>query len=121
MITPTDLTEFKERLLLEKTELEAELARHGRSVDGDWQATPPGADNDDADFNVAANDVEEFETGIAILSELEARLVEVVSALAKIEANDGTYGVCETGGEEIEMARLVANPAAKTCKEHMND
>lgn len=120
MITPTDLTEFKERLLLEKTELEAELARHGRSVDGDWQATPPANDNDDADFNVAANDVEEFETGVAILSELEARLLEVTSALAKIEANDGTYGICETSGEEIEMARLVANPAAKTCKEHMN-
>lgn len=121
MITPTDLTEFKERLLLEKTELEAELARHGRSVDGDWQATAPATDNDDADPNVRANDVEQLETNIAILSELEVRLVEVLSALDKINANDGSYGICETSGEEIEMVRLVANPAAKTCKEHMND
>lgn len=121
MITPTDLTEFKERLFAEKIELETELARHGKEVDGDWQATPPVSDNDDPDYNVAANDVEEFETNISILSELEARLSEVTSALAKIEANDGTYGVCEVSGEEIEMARLVANPAAKTCKEHMDD
>ncbi len=119
MITPTDLTEFKERLLIEKTELEAELGRHGKSVDGDWQATSPAQDNEDADYNVQANDVEQFETNIAILSELESRLIEVISALAKIETANGTYGICETGGEEIEMARLVANPAAKTCKEHM--
>lgn len=121
MITETDLIEFKERLVIEKNELESELSRHGRSVNNDWQATPPSNDNDDPDYNVRANDVEQFETNIAILSELESRLGEVTRAIGKIEANDGTYSICEISGKEIEKDRLVANPAAKTCKEHMED
>ncbi len=33
---------------------------------------------------------------------------------------DGTYGVCTVSGEEIETERLEADPAAKTCKAHLN-
>jgi len=36
--------------------------------------------------------------------------------LKKIE--DGTYGICEVGGEEIPEDRLDANPSARTCIEH---
>ena len=37
--------------------------------------------------------------------------------LKKIE--DGKYGICESTGEQIPIARLEANPAAKTCMEHL--
>jgi RNA polymerase-binding transcription factor DksA len=33
---------------------------------------------------------------------------------------NGTYGVCEKSGKPIELDRLMANPAARTCKEMMN-
>ena len=32
----------------------------------------------------------------------------------------GTYGTCEVSGEQIEEDRLEADPAARTCKAHMN-
>ena len=31
----------------------------------------------------------------------------------------GTYGSCEISGEAIEVERLEANPAARTCKAHI--
>jgi Tfp pilus assembly PilM family ATPase len=48
----------------------------------------------------------------------EVGLQEVMTALTKIE--EGTYGTCEVSGDEIETDRLEANPAARTCKAHMN-
>jgi RNA polymerase-binding transcription factor DksA len=33
---------------------------------------------------------------------------------------EGKYGICKVCGEEIEEARLEANPAAETCKAHLN-
>ncbi len=50
---------------------------------------------------------------------LENRWNEVRAALKKIEA--GTYGICEISGEPIEEDRLEVNPAARTCKEHMDE
>jgi RNA polymerase-binding transcription factor DksA len=34
--------------------------------------------------------------------------------------DSGSYGKCEVCGKAIEADRLEANPAAPTCKEHMN-
>jgi RNA polymerase-binding transcription factor DksA len=46
-------------------------------------------------------------------------LNDVKGALTKIA--EGKFGMCETGGDHpIEADRLAANPAARTCKEHMN-
>ena len=44
--------------------------------------------------------------------------MEIDAALEKMEK--GTYGICEVCNKPIEEDRLEANPAAKTCKEHMN-
>ena len=63
--------------------------------------------------------MEEYQNNKAILNQLETRLNEVKSALEKIE-ND-KYGICEVSGVPIEIDRLEANPAARTCKAHMND
>jgi RNA polymerase-binding transcription factor DksA len=53
------------------------------------------------------------------VAELELRLKDINDALNKIERADGSYGKCETSGEMIEEDRLMANPAARTCKLHM--
>ena len=65
-----------------------------------------------------ADSIEQYDNNKAILEQLEIRLNEVKRALEKIE--NGTYGKCEVSGEDIELDRLEANPAAKTCKAHMN-
>ncbi|MCU1464082.1 MAG: hypothetical protein JWM72_10 [Actinomycetia bacterium] len=49
----------------------------------------------------------------AIVGSLREALLEVNTALGKLEA--GTYGQCETCGEDIADARLEAMPAARSC------
>lgn len=118
-----DTTHFKQKLEEEKKTLEQELASLGRknpSVEGDWDATPEtGTDNQDADDNVKADRYEDLEERSGIGAELEERLLNINRALKKI--TDGAYGVCEISGEHIEEDRLRANPAARTCKKHLND
>jgi RNA polymerase-binding transcription factor DksA len=48
---------------------------------------------------------------------LLARKNEIVAAIGRMDT--GTYGFCEECGEKIEEDRLEANPAAATCKLHM--
>ncbi len=72
---------------------------------------------DSADSNEVADNIEEFEENTAVLKELEIRYNDIKDALDKIEKNK--YGICEVSGEEIEEERLIANPAARTCKAHM--
>lgn len=109
---------MKERLEKERGELEVELSRHGRrDAAGSWQADAASDfETDPADANETADKMEELATNIPIVEELETRYKNVLIALKKIE--DGTYGVCENGGEKIPTARLEANPAARTCIEH---
>jgi RNA polymerase-binding transcription factor DksA len=86
---------------------------------GEWDATGKDLDvtTPMADRNEAADQLEELVERQGETSTLQARRNEVKDALAKIAA--GTYGTCEIGGETIEEDRLEANPAAKTCKAHM--
>jgi RNA polymerase-binding transcription factor DksA len=49
----------------------------------------------------------------AIAGTLADSLREVEDALGKLEA--GTYGACESCGQEIAPARLEAKPAARLC------
>lgn len=113
---------FKQKLLEEKARLESELASIGRinpDNPNDWEAVPVDAGERESDPNDRADQVEDYETNTAILKQLEIQHTDVIDALAKIEA--GTYGVCEVSGHPIEEGRLNANPAARTCMEHMND
>lgn len=115
-----DTAKYKAKLETELAELTAELKSlgiHNPQVPSDWQATPSGVGVNEADPNVGADRVEDWDERRATLSNLEGRYNDVVRALEKIEA--GTYGVCEISGEAIEEDRLEVNPAARTCKAHM--
>lgn len=115
----TDFSKYKEKLADEKIVLERELASVGRvnpSNPNDWEATPVDMEQE-ADPNDTATLIEDADESAGILNELEIRYNEVLDALARIEK--GTYGVCSVGGEEIEPARLHADPAARTCKKHL--
>ena len=120
-MTRIDTQHFKQKLEEEKATLERELEHIGRknpSNPKDWEAKPDEPDvAKTADPNEAADRIESFEENSAVLKELETRYNNVLRALKKIE--DGTYGICEVSKQPIEPKRLEANPAARTCTEHM--
>jgi RNA polymerase-binding transcription factor DksA len=114
-----ELMSWQSKLLAEKKELEAELGTIGRrdpAHPGEWEAAPI-SDRDDSTRDDVADNLEEMDEREEIESSLEKRLKQVDAALARVEG--GTYGVCEVGGEAIEHDRLEANPAATTCKAHL--
>ncbi len=116
-----DTARFKEKLEAEKKLLEGELRSVGRvnpRNPRDWEATPASIDVVSADKTEVAEQMEEFEERSSVEVELENKLRSITRALDKIKS--GTYGVCEIGGEPIEKERLEANPAAATCKKHLN-
>jgi DnaK suppressor protein len=123
MNSQIDINYFREKLLKEKSLLEAELKGIGvqnPKNDDDWTARQTYDDDSiKADSNEVADKIDSYETNEGILSNLETQLIDVNDALEKIEK--GTYGICEKSGHLIEHDRLEANPSARTCKEHMND
>lgn len=115
----TDTNNAQSLLSEEKARLEGELATVGRrnpSNPADWEAVP-GETGLEADPNDTADQMESYGENAAILKDLENRYNDVLAALTRIE--NGTYGVCVEGGEEIESDRLAADLAAATCKAHM--
>lgn len=116
-----DTNYFKTKLEAELALVETELRDVGQknpNTKGDWEATPPKEfETDNADENETADKIEEYEENAAVLKELETKYNDIKSALDKIVG--GTYGICEVSGEPIEADRLEANPAARTCKNHM--
>ncbi|MBI2065474.1 MAG: TraR/DksA C4-type zinc finger protein [Candidatus Zambryskibacteria bacterium] len=111
---------FKNKLETEKKLLEKELEKVGRrNPDNllDWEAIPADKESSQADENVAADKIEGYEENVAIVNTLETRYQDIKDALDKIK--QGTYGLCEVSGEEIEIERLEANPSARTCKLHI--
>ncbi len=114
-----DIEQFKKKLVIEKSELEQELASIGQkdpNIKGVWDATTSGMEVDNADENEVADKLEEYESNNNILSQLDNQLNDVNSALFKIEK--GTYGLCEKCNKPIEKDRLEANPSAKISIKH---
>lgn len=115
-----DIKNFKEKLEKELESLEKELsevARRNPDSPTDWEAIPAERDASQADDNTVADSVDDYEDNNAIVNQLEPKYRDVLDALDKI--TKGTYGLCEVCGKEIELERLEANPAARTCREHM--
>ncbi len=110
-LDPTIVAELKENLQSEKERLEQELSRFAKSTGtpGNYETriTDMGTDPDEN-----ASEVEEYVDNLGLEQNLEGQLKDVADALAKIEA--GTYGVCESTGQEIPLDRLRAYPAART-------
>ena len=116
-----DYKHFKNKLETERKLLEEELEKVGRKNPdnpSDWEAAPAERDSSQADENTVADSIEGYEENLVIVNTLEARYRDLKSGLDKIE--HGTYGLCQICGKEIELDRLEANPAARTCKEHID-
>jgi RNA polymerase-binding transcription factor DksA len=116
-----DIAFFKEQLEADLAVITKELSSLGiRNPENreDWIATPQDV-QDEADSDLVADQNEDWEERQATLAALETQYNDIQRALQKIEK--GTYGICEISGEEIEEARLNANPAARTSMAHMDD
>jgi DnaK suppressor protein len=122
-MNPEKLSYFKSKLEAEAAEIEGELSKIAKkdpTQKENWDATPGGIDTLSplADSNEAADQIEELSQNDMVTDALEIRHRQIKAALAKMA--EGTYGTCEISGEQIEEDRLQANPAARTCKEHMS-
>ena len=116
------IQQYKEALLAEKAEIISELSRSAMqdSENPDiWLAKGSDINERAVDPNEFADNIEEDLTNDGIVKNLSTRLMDVNDALGKIE--NGGFGKCEVGGEIIEEGRLEANPAARTCTEHMSE
>lgn len=118
-----NIENLKGKLLEEKDILEKELGQLGIKdpKTGDWGAVLSEDHDNHADANDRGDRDEEFGLAAEKVGELEIRLRQVEIALGKIESGDGTFGICEISKEVIEADRMEANPAARTCKVHINE
>ncbi len=104
--------ELKKMLLSEKEKLENDLGRiaNPTGTPGDYEAKfeDIGTSSDEN-----AMEVEEYADKLALENDLEKQLKDVNDALERME--NGTYGFCENCQQEIDIERLRAYPAARTC------
>ena len=119
MLNKEKIEHFKGKLDKRKKDLEEALSHVGQKnpkIAGDWEVTVEDMNVMTADKNELADAFEQLESRAAIEDKLESQLVLINEAMEKIKK--GKYGICETGGEQIEEDRLEANPAAKNCIKH---
>jgi DnaK suppressor protein len=116
-LTQDQIDTLRDALESERATLQTDLAQHGtKEADGTWDANSSGLNGEEADKSDTADQIEELITNVPIVQDLAGRSHDIDDALAKIE--EGKYGICEVGKEEIDYDRLVANPAARTCVAH---
>ena len=108
-----------ETMLAQITEELKTIGVHDPENDANWEVTAKEFAVGKADPNVVADQVEDWDERRSTLAALETRFNNIRRALKKIE--DGTFGTCEVSGEAIETDRLDANPAARTCKAHIDE
>jgi RNA polymerase-binding transcription factor DksA len=68
------------------------------------------ADQHPADIGT---EVFEQEKDLSIVEQIDAELADVERALKRVD--EGTYGICEACGREIDPERLEARPEARFC------
>jgi len=95
------------------TNRRAQLKAEHERVAGELRAL--GVDRDSYDEGFADTGQVTAERGEvdALVSSLRETLIDIDDALAKLEA--GTYGHCESCGDDIVEARLEAMPHARLC------
>jgi RNA polymerase-binding transcription factor DksA len=114
-----DKKKIKEQLEKERDVLIAQLGDMGKlnPETGEWEATPEELDTPETDPNDMADRFEDFEAKSSMIKTLAPRLNDILRAIKNV--NRESFGRCEVCKKDIEEARLEANPAARTCMEHL--
>lgn len=110
------ISELKKKLEQEKDLLKKDLlqfADKDKKIPDDYDTRFPNLGGRSSAPDEDAKEVEIYENLLAVEHALELRLKEVNESLEKIKKNN--YGHCEICKKDIELSRLRANPAAKTC------
>lgn len=116
-----DKKKIKERLEEERDILLKQMKDIGRldKETGEWETTPEELNFPESDENDKADRFENFEARSSTMKTLESRLNNILKSLK--ELNKESFGKCEVCKKDIEMARLEVNPAAQTCKKHLEN
>ena len=116
-----DKKKIKEKLESERDVLLEQLRDMGKlnPETGEWEATPEEQDFPQSDQNDMADRFEDFEARSSMLKTLQPRLNDILKALKGV--NRDSFGKCEVCKKDIEMTRLEANSAARTCKKHLEN
>ncbi|MBN1876141.1 MAG: TraR/DksA C4-type zinc finger protein [Anaerolineae bacterium] len=103
---PVTYEELQQQLLQKEVELKSQL----EDVQSSVREEGVGYSNHMAD---AGSEVFEQARDVSLARTLKRSFEDVTRALNKFE--DGTYGLCESCGTVIELARLEALPSARYC------
>jgi RNA polymerase-binding transcription factor DksA len=116
-----DKKTIKEKLEKERDSLLEQMKGMGKlnAETDEWETTPEEQDFPESDENDKADRFEDFEARSSVMRTLEPRLNSILKALKGI--NKESFGKCVVCKKEIEMARLEVNPAAQTCKKHLEN
>jgi len=113
MLTSAMIKKFKKRLEEKKEEVTKELlsfASKSNPSTGNFDTVFPKY-GEHLDEN--AQEINTYEDTLPVEYALEKDLDEIRKSLQRIE--EGTYGVCENCGKQIDTKRLEAYPEAERC------
>jgi RNA polymerase-binding protein DksA len=110
--TAIDIEHFKQRLLDERGRAQEALERLQREDEGQLEDEHEEIQSDNHPGDVATS-LYDRELDYAFEDNVERVLAAIDAALQRIE--DGTYGICENGGEQIPAERLEAIPWTTLC------
>jgi RNA polymerase-binding protein DksA len=111
-----DLDRFRTRLEEMRASTQSEIDGLQDEVTSDNEDTNYGVKNHPAED---ASNLFNRERSLAIGATMERELAQIDRALQHIA--DGSYGICEIGGEPIPVERLEARPAATLCIQHQRE
>ncbi len=114
-----DKKKIKDKLEKERDILVDQMKDIGKlnTDTGEWEAIPEPVERTEADQNDMADRFEDFEERSSMIHVLGGRLQSILKSLKGIGRE--SFGKCEVCKKDIEMARMEANPAARTCKKHL--
>jgi DnaK suppressor protein len=110
--TSRHLDEARTRLTAERVAAASRIAALQRDVDDIVESAKGGATDDEHDAEGATIAFERAQA-MALLEETRTQVEALDTALARVE--HGSYGVCESCGQDIAPERLVARPSATLC------
>lgn len=112
MSTAIDTEHFKQRLLAERQRAQEALAYLHDENEGQLEDDREEIQSDNHPGDMATSTFDR-ELDYTLEENVERALGEIDAALKRIE--DGTYGICVNGGEQIPVERLEAIPWATLC------
>ncbi len=111
--------ELKKKLLEEKKRIEENLAKSEigkKNVDREYETKFEEIDRDQEEN---ADEMEMYESNLAVDETMKAELEKIDAALERLE--NGTYGICSNCQKEIPLERLRIYPQAQRCLDCKKD